>query len=98
MTFNKAIRAMLKGKRVRADCWEPNEYIMLDTDKNDFIDENGDPYIFSNISMHHEWYYSYPMAGTILKHNNGNFYKLIICPDNTYSIVNTETSMMVSTL
>lgn len=23
MTFNEALRAMLKGKKVKADCWEP---------------------------------------------------------------------------
>lgn len=56
MTFNEALRAMLKGKRVRADSWELYEYIMLDTNNNDFVDESGDPYIFSNISIHHDWY------------------------------------------
>ena len=60
MTFNEALRAMLTGKKVRADCWELNEYIMLDNDNNDFIDENGDTYIFSNISTSHDWYYSSP--------------------------------------
>jgi len=95
LNFNEALRAMLTGKKVRADCWEPNEYIMLDIDNNDFIDEDGDTYIFSNLSMCHDWYYSYPMAGTMLKHRNGNFYKLVVCPDNTYSIVNTETYKVV---
>lgn len=93
MNFNEALRAMLKGKRVRADCWEPNEYIRLDADNNDFIDENGNTYLFSDSSTYHDWYYS--MAGTILKHRNGNFYKLVVCPDNTYSIVNTETYRVV---
>ena len=95
MNFNEALRAMLKGKRVRADCWEPNEYIMLDADNNDFIDEDGNTYLFSDSSTYHDWYYSYSMAGTVLKHNNGNFYKFIVCPDNTYSIVNIETYMVV---
>jgi len=95
VTFNEALRAMLKGKKVKADCWEPNEYIMLDTDSNDFVDEDGNTYLFSDSSTYHDWYYSCPMAGTILKHRNGNFYKLVVCPDNTYSIVNTETYQVV---
>jgi hypothetical protein len=96
MKFNEALRAMLKGKKVKAGDWDPNEYIMLDTDNNNFIDEKGDTYFFNNLSMGNDWYYSYPiMAGTMLKHKNGNLYKLVVCPDTTYSIVNTETYKVV---
>jgi len=76
MTFNEALRAMLKGKKVKAGDWDPNEYIMLDTDNNNFIDEKGDTYFFNNLSTGNDWYYSYPiMAGTMLKHKNGNLSK-----------------------
>jgi hypothetical protein len=94
MNFNEAVQAMLKGIKIKASYWEPTEYIELDGENN-IVDEHGCRYIFSNPDFRAVWDFSYPMAGTMLKHRNGNFYKLVVCPDNTYSIVNTETYRVV---
>lgn len=85
---------MLKGAKIKASYWEPTEYIELDGENN-IVDEHGSKYTLNNVDFKSKWEILAYEAGTILKHNNRNFYKLIICPDNTYSIVNTETFMVV---
>lgn len=94
MGFSEALQAMLKGAKIKASYWKPTEYIELDGENN-IVDEHGSKYILTNVATTSKWEILAYEAGTILKHNNGNFYKLIICPDNTYSIVNIETFMVV---
>ena len=94
MNFNEALHAMLIGKKVKASYWEPTEYIELDGENN-IVDEHGCTYTLTNVAITSSWEILSYGAGTILKHKNGNFYKLVVCPDNTYSIVNTETYMVV---
>ncbi|AAV35830.1 orf10 [Lactobacillus phage LP65] len=94
MKFSEALQAMLKGARINNSYWEPTEYIELDGENN-IVDEHGCTYIINNADFKSKWEILAYEAGTVLKHRNGNFYKLIICPDNTYSIVNIETYMVV---
>lgn len=94
MTFYEASRAMLKGSKIKASYWEPDEYIELD-EENNVVDSHGCTYIIDNIDFKSNWEILAYEAGTILKHNNGNLYRLIISSDSTYSIVNTETYMVV---
>ncbi|AUV60157.1 hypothetical protein [Lactobacillus phage Semele] len=90
----EALQAMLKGAKIRVSYWEPTEYIELDKENN-VVDSHGRTYIINNVDFKSKWEILSYEAGTILKHNNGNLYRLIISPDNTYSIVNTETYMVV---
>lgn len=94
MGFSEALQAMLKGAKIKASYWEPTEYIELDGENN-IVDEHGSKYTLTNVATTSKWEILAYEAGTIIKHNNGNLYRLIISPDNTYSIVNTETFMVV---
>lgn len=94
MNFYEAAQAMSKGAKIKTIYWEPDEYIELD-EENNVVDRHGCTYIINNVDFKSKWEILAYEAGTVLKHNNGNLYKLIICPDNTYSIVNTETFMVV---
>jgi len=94
MEFSEAAQAMLKGAKIKASYWEPTEYIELD-EENNVVDSHGCTYVINNVDFRSKWEILAYEAGTILKHRNGNLYRLIICPDNTYSIVNTETFMVV---
>lgn len=93
MTFNEAMTGLLAGKKVRKATWPATEYIYLAG--NLVLTDNNKRYQMNRVDMEANWEILAYEAGTILKHNNSNFYKLIICPDNTYSIVNTETYMVV---
>jgi len=94
MNFYEAAQAMLKGAKIKTIYWEPTKYIELD-EENNVVDSRGCTYIINNVDFKSKWEILAYEAGTILKHRNGNFYRLIICPDNTYSIVNIETYMVV---
>lgn len=90
MSFNEALRAMLMGKKVRDKCWEPNEYIMLDVDNNDFIDESGDTYLFSNLSTCHDWeeYYSLKSGSRFVK--DGQVYRVVSVSPSRWSLINVD--------
>lgn len=94
MTFNEAMTGLLAGKKVRKGTWPATEYIYLVGDL--VLTDNNKRYQMNRVDMEANWeIYNNIHEGTILKHNNGNLYRLIISPDNTYSIVNTETFMVV---
>lgn len=90
MTFNEAVQAMLKGKKVTWEDLTGNHYIMLN-DKGNIVDNNGDLYRLCRKDFIKDWkIVDIPTVGALLT-CCGKFYRLIKETDGTYAILNTET-------
>jgi len=90
MTFNEAVQAMLKGKKVRWTSIKGYAYIMLDGD-GDVVDNTGKPFVFSKSDFTRDWETAdTPSAGSLLKRYD-EYYRLIKDTDGTYAIINAET-------
>jgi len=90
MTFNEAVQAMLKGKKVTWEDLTGHRYIMLN-DKGNIVDDEGDLYRLYRKDFIKDWkIVNTPSAGTLLS-RYGKPYRLIKDLDGTYAILDVET-------
>lgn len=90
MTFNEAVQAMLKGKKVAWEDLTGHRYIMLN-DKGNIVDDDGDLYRLCRKDFIKDWkIVDIPTVGALLT-CCGKSYRLIKETDGTYAILNTET-------
>jgi hypothetical protein len=90
MTFNEAVQAMLKGKKVTWEDLTGHRYIMLN-DKGNIVDDDGDLYRLYRKDFIKNWkIVDIPTAGTLLS-RYGKFFWLIKETDGNYAILNSET-------
>ena len=90
MTFNEAVQAMLKGKKVTWEDLTGHRYIMLN-DKGNIVDDDGDLYRLYKKDFIKDWkIVDAPTAGALLKRYD-KFYRLIKDIDGTYAVLNAET-------